>query len=84
MRVFDEIICNLPYEKVKNQLGSFGLASHTHATKYKNFSGNQKMRVAMAELCLNAPDVLIFDESTKNLDIKSIDALADAINDLQR
>jgi ATP-binding cassette subfamily F protein 1 len=35
----------------------------------------------MAELCLNAPDVLILDEPTNNLDIESIDALAEAIND---
>jgi ATP-binding cassette subfamily F protein 1 len=41
----------------------------------------QKARVAMAKLCLNAPDVLILDEPTNNLDIESIDALAEAIND---
>lgn len=35
----------------------------------------------MAELCLNAPDVLILDEPTNNLDIESIDALAEAINE---
>jgi len=44
------------------------------------FTG-QKARVAMAELCLNAPDVLILDEPTNNLDIESIDALAEAINE---
>lgn len=37
----------------------------------------------MAELCLNAPDVLILDEPTNNLDIESIDALAEAINDFK-
>lgn len=34
----------------------------------------------MAELSLSAPDVLILDEPTNNLDIESIEALADAIN----
>ena len=34
----------------------------------------------MAELCLMAPDVLVMDEPTNNLDIESIEALADAIN----
>lgn len=47
----------------------------------KDLSGGQKARVALAELCLNAPDVLILDEPTNNLDIESIDALAEAINE---
>ncbi len=78
MRLF-----NLPYEKARKQLGTFGLASHAHIIKNKDLSGGQKARVALAELCLNAPDVLILDEPTNNLDIESIDALAEAINDYQ-
>jgi len=75
MRLF-----NLPYEKARKQLGSFGLASHAHTIRNKDLSGGQKARVALAEMCLNAPDVLILDEPTNNLDIESIDALAEAIN----
>lgn len=54
MRLFD-----LPYEKARKQLGTFGLASHAHTIKMKDLSGGQKARVALAELCLNAPDVVI-------------------------
>ncbi|XP_053690237.1 ATP-binding cassette sub-family F member 1 [Sabethes cyaneus] len=72
---------NLPYEKARKALGTFGLASHAHTIKMKDLSGGQKARVALAELCLNAPDVLILDEPTNNLDIESIDALAEAINE---
>lgn len=73
-RLFD-----LPHEKARKALGSFGLISHAHTIKMKDLSGGQKARVALAELCLSAPDVLILDEPTNNLDIESIDALAEAI-----
>lgn len=76
MRLFD-----LPYEKARKQLGTFGLSSHAHTIKMKDLSGGQKARVALAELCLNAPDVVILDEPTNNLDIESIDALAEAISE---
>jgi ABC-type Na+ transport system ATPase subunit NatA len=54
MRLFD-----LPYEKARKQLGTFGLSSHAHTIRMKDLSGGQKARVALAELCLNAPDVVI-------------------------
>ena len=34
MRLF-----NLPYEKARKQLGTFGLASHAHTIKNKDLSG---------------------------------------------
>ncbi|CAG0882736.1 unnamed protein product [Cyprideis torosa] len=72
---------NLEYEKARKQLGTFGLPSYAHTIPNKDLSGGQKARVALAELTLNAPDVLILDEPTNNLDIESIDALAEAINE---
>ena len=76
MRLF-----NLPVEKARKALGSFGLQSHAHTIKMKDLSGGQKSRVALAELTLSAPDVVILDEPTNNLDIESIDALAEAIGE---
>ncbi|OWR48360.1 ATP-binding cassette sub-family F member 1, partial [Danaus plexippus plexippus] len=70
----------LQYEKARKALGTFGLQSHAHTIKMKDLSGGQKARVALAELTLMAPDVIILDEPTNNLDIESIDALAEAIN----
>ncbi|VDL86738.1 unnamed protein product [Nippostrongylus brasiliensis] len=52
---------------------------HAHTVKIKDLSGGQKSRVALAELALGQPDMLILDEPTNNLDIESIDALATAI-----
>ncbi|CAG2065441.1 unnamed protein product [Timema podura] len=42
MRLFD-----LPYEKARKQLGTFGLSSHAHTIKMKDLSGGQKARVAL-------------------------------------
>jgi len=78
MRLF-----NLPVEKARKQLGSFGLQSHAHTVPMKDLSGGQKSRVALAELTLSAPDVVILDEPTNNLDIESIDALAEAIGEYE-
>ena len=68
-------------EKARRALGSFGLASHAHTVRMKDLSGGQKSRVALAELTLSAPDVIVLDEPTNNLDIESIDALGDAIKE---
>merc|ERR1712223_742847 len=78
MRLF-----NLPVEKARRALGSFGLQSHAHTIKMKDLSGGQKSRVALAELTLSAPDVVILDEPTNNLDIESIDALSEAIGEYE-
>ena len=37
--------------------------------------------MALAELIIMAPDIIILDEPTNNLDLESIDALGDAINE---
>jgi len=74
---------NLPVEKARKQLGSFGLASHAHTVRMKDLSGGQKARVALCELTLSGPDVIVLDEPTNNLDIESIDALADAIAEFE-
>ncbi|GIY95744.1 ATP-binding cassette sub-family F member 1 [Caerostris extrusa] len=74
---------NLNYQDARKQLGSYGLVSHAHTIKNRDLSGGQKARVAMAELALRAPDVLILDEPTNNLDIESIDALAEAVTEFE-
>ncbi|XP_064649136.1 ATP-binding cassette sub-family F member 1-like isoform X2 [Lineus longissimus] len=71
---------NLPYQDARKILGRFGLSGHAHTIKIHDLSGGQKSRVAFADLSCKAPDVLILDEPTNNLDIESIDALAEALN----
>ena len=45
-----------------------------------DLSGGQKSRVAFADLSCSAPDILILDEPTNNLDLESIDALSDTLS----
>lgn len=72
---------NLNYQDARKQLGTFGLVGYAHTIKNSDLSGGQKARVALCELALSAPDVLVLDEPTNNLDIESIDALGDAISE---
>uniref|UniRef100_A0A673L8H9 ATP-binding cassette sub-family F member 1 n=1 Tax=Sinocyclocheilus rhinocerous TaxID=307959 RepID=A0A673L8H9_9TELE len=72
---------NLQYQDARKCLGRFGLESHSHTILISKLSGGQKARVVFAELACRQPDVLILDEPTNNLDIESIDALSEAINE---
>ncbi|KAJ0055348.1 hypothetical protein NL108_016081, partial [Boleophthalmus pectinirostris] len=72
---------NLQYQDARKCLGRFGLESHAHTIQICKLSGGQKARVVFAELSCRQPDVLILDEPTNNLDIESIDALSEAINE---
>ncbi|THD22912.1 ATP-binding cassette transporter sub-family F member 1 [Fasciola hepatica] len=74
---------NLSYQDARGTLGKFGLESHAHTIPNADLSGGQRARVAFAELSRRAPDILILDEPTNNLDIESIDALALAINEYE-
>ncbi|XP_056106096.1 ATP-binding cassette sub-family F member 1 isoform X2 [Rhinichthys klamathensis goyatoka] len=72
---------NLQYQDARKCLGRFGLESHAHTIQISKLSGGQKARVVFAELSCRQPDVLILDEPTNNLDIESIDALSEAVNE---
>jgi ATP-binding cassette subfamily F protein 1 len=72
---------NLEYQECRKRLGSVGLAGHAHEVKISDLSGGQKARVALCDLACRNPDVIILDEPTNNLDIESIDALAEAITE---
>lgn len=74
---------NMPEQDARKSLGSVGLPGRAHLIKMKDLSGGQKARVALADLIARAPDILILDEPTNNLDIESIDALAEAITEFK-
>lgn len=76
-------VFNLDYQEARKYLGSFGLAAHAHTIPNCQLSGGQKSRVALCELALHGPHILILDEPTNNLDLESIDALAEALSNFK-
>lgn len=67
-------------KKVRALLGSFMFSGDDVDKKVKVLSGGEKMRLAMCQLLLNPHNVLILDEPTHHLDIRSKDVLKDALN----
>lgn len=53
-------------------LTGLGLMPHQHQQKVEDFSGGWKMRVALAKVLVQRPDIILMDEPTNYLDLESI------------
>ena len=52
-------------QEIREYLGRIGLKSNEHTLQFKNLSGGQKIRVALVELQMMKPHVLLLDEPIK-------------------
>lgn len=60
---------------IKKTLLGLGLKETSLSLPLNKLSGGEKMRVALARILINDPDLLILDEPTNHLDIKAIEWL---------
>ncbi|MEP7164396.1 MAG: ATP-binding cassette domain-containing protein [Ferruginibacter sp.] len=63
------------HHKTEEILQGLGFANADLGKPYKNFSGGWRMRVLLAKMILQHPDVLLMDEPTNHLDLPSIEWL---------
>ena len=63
------------HHKAEEVLHGLGFAIKDLTRPYKEFSGGWRMRVLLAKMILQQPDVLLLDEPTNHLDLPSIEWL---------
>lgn len=66
-------------QTLRNFLGGFGFQGDDVFRPIHSFSGGEKARVVLAQLCFKAPHLLLLDEPTNHLDIETRQALIMAL-----
>src|SRR6056300_604939 len=66
-----------------NLLSGLGIGTDMHYTLMKDLEGTMKVRVLLAQALFGNPDLLILDEPTNDLDLKTISWLEDFLIDFR-
>ncbi|MCF0151224.1 MAG: ABC-F family ATP-binding cassette domain-containing protein, partial [Firmicutes bacterium] len=69
------------YLSASQMLERFLFPSYMHSTMIGRLSGGEKRRLALLAILMRAPNVLIFDEPTNDLDIDTLTILEDYLDD---
>ena len=63
-------------------LNGLGITPELHDKKMAELSGNEKVRVLLAQALFGRPNILLLDEPTNHLDIESIEWLENFLGGL--
>ncbi len=66
---------------IQGHLGRFGFTGDSVRRQADTLSGGERARVALAMMMLSGANFLIFDAPTNHLDVESIEALEDAVEE---
>jgi ATP-binding cassette subfamily F protein 3 len=77
----DDIAVGDIRSKIKDLLGAFMFGGDDVTKKVKVLSGGEKTRLAMIKLLLEPVNLLILDEPSNHLDMKTKDIIKDALRD---
>ena len=64
-------------------LNDLGISQDLHYSQMKDLTGNEKVRVLLAQALFGTPDILLLDEPTNHLDLATITWLEDFLIDFQ-
>ena len=83
LSVYDAVRAVLPPDaslaSVANVLGSFGFSGEAMKKPCGVLSGGEKIRLQMARIFINPPNLLVLDEPTTHLDIQARELLQEAL-----
>ncbi len=69
------------YLSASQMLEKFLFPSHMHSVRIEKLSGGEKRRLYLLSILMQAPNVLILDEPTNDLDIDMLTVLEDYLDD---
>ncbi len=70
-------------QKIRNFLGRFGWSGEEVFAPVSHFSGGEKVRLALALIAWQHPNLLLLDEPTNHLDMEARHALIEALQEYQ-